>query len=185
MSNIVRVCATVLGVLAVAGAAVFFYTNTEALDTTTTTSTSLTNLPSSYFEPRLSPPGFKEYRSYKHDFSLFYPEGLVVKEYNEGGGASTITFANNERGFQLFIVPHTDSQISPERFMADVPSGVREGEVTTKVDGVEAVKFWSEDAALGATREVWFIHRGFLFEVTTLRPLDLWLEQILSTWKFI
>ena len=38
---------------------------------------------------------------------------------------------------------------------------------------------------IGHTREVWFIHNGFLYEVTTYKEIDEWLGSIMQTWKFI
>ena len=38
---------------------------------------------------------------------------------------------------------------------------------------------------MGDTREVWLIHRDFLYEVTTYKPLDAWLTPILQILKFI
>jgi hypothetical protein len=40
------------------------------------------------------------------------------------------------------------------------------------------------DAGVGQTREIWFIHNHFLFEVMTYKELDSWLNQILATWRF-
>lgn len=42
----------------------------------------------------------------------------------------------------------------------------------------------SEDAAIGATYEVWFVHDGLLYQVMTYRDLDDWFTQILNTWQF-
>jgi hypothetical protein len=33
-------------------------------------------------------------------------------------------------------------------------------------------------------REIWFIHGGFLYEVTTYKQLDSWLTPIMQTWQF-
>lgn len=136
---------------------------------------------------RLPPAGTKEYRSAAYRFSLFYPSELSVKERAEGGGATTVTFQNIEKaeGFQIFIVPYGEPQVSAKRFKQDVPSGVRESLTPITVDGATGAAFFSENAALGATREVWFTHGGFLYEVTTLAPLDAWLAVIMRTWKFI
>src|SRR3990167_8204177 len=75
---------------------------------------------------RVPTAGLSEYYSARYRFSLFYPEKLEVKEYDEGGGASTITFQNvaAAQGFQIFVVPYHDPQVSEERFHTDVPSGV-------------------------------------------------------------
>ena len=99
----------------------------------------------------------------------------------------TVTFQNEKevRGFQIFIVPYVLAQVSEERFRQDVPSGVRTNFTDITVDGAVGAAFNSTDALLGDTREVWFIHRGHLFEVTTLKPLDTWLTAVLQSWKFI
>ncbi|MDP1721587.1 MAG: hypothetical protein Q8L37_00090 [Candidatus Gottesmanbacteria bacterium] len=136
---------------------------------------------------RVVPEGMREYQSATYHFSLFYPQELTVEERSEGGGASTITFQNVEKGegFQIFIVPYSEAQVSEQRFKQDVPSGVRESLSNLSVDGATAAAFYSTNAALGATREVWFVRGGFLYEVTTLKPLDTWLGTIIQTWKFI
>ena len=110
-----------------------------------------------------------------------------MEERQEGGGATTITFQNVEKaeGFQLFIVPYAEAQVSAERFKRDVPSGVRNNLTNITVDGATAAAFYSTNTELGATREVWVVRGGFLYEVTTLKPLDTWLGEIIQTWKFI
>src|SRR3989338_11613844 len=47
----------------------------------------------------------KEYKNTRYGFSLLYPSDLKVATFDEGSGASTITFQNVEKaeGFQLFI----------------------------------------------------------------------------------
>jgi hypothetical protein len=45
--------------------------------------------------------------------------------------------------------------------------------------------FYGNNAIMGDTREVWFIHSGLLYEVTTYKQLDSWLGQIMQTWTFI
>ena len=136
---------------------------------------------------RTVPAGMHEYRSTEYHFSLFYPQELAVSPYNSGGGAATITFQNPDagEGFQIFITPYSDSKISDARFKQDEPSGVRESLSNITVDGATGAAFYSTDARLGATREIWFVHGGFLYEVTTLKPLDSWLANILQTWKFM
>ena len=54
----------------------------------------------------------------------------------------------------------------------------------TLVGGVPAKSFFGYNDAMGDTLEVWLIHGGFLYEVTTYKPLDAWLTPILQTWKF-
>lgn len=128
-----------------------------------------------------------EYKSQLYNFSLFYPEEMKIKEFNEGAGARTITFEDEEtmRGFQIFVVPYAGETISEERFRQDVPSLVRESLTNLKIDKVPGMSFYSQNLSLGETWEVWFIKDGFLYEVTTLRSEQKWLEETMKTWRFI
>jgi len=133
------------------------------------------------------PAGYKKYHNTKYGFSILYPETLVQKEINEGGNTSTITFQNPTvgKGFQIFVVPFQGEQISEERFRKDIPSGVRKNIEEVTIDGAKGAAFYSIDAFLGETREVWFIKNGYLFEVTTLKALEADLLEVLRTWDFI
>ena len=44
---------------------------------------------------------------------------------------------------------------------------------------------FGKKTSAGDWREVWFIRRGFLYEVTTYKELNSWLANIMRTWKFI
>jgi hypothetical protein len=136
--------------------------------------------------PRVAPAGMHEYHNTTYRLSLFYPETLGVKEFDEGEGAATIIFQNPEegRGFQIFVVPFSGTQITAERFKKDIPSGVRKELKDITIDGATGASFYSTNAMLGDTAEVWFIHGNYLFEVTTLKSLDTWLAGIMQTWKF-
>jgi hypothetical protein len=128
----------------------------------------------------------REYQSTAYHFSLLYPNYLKVSTFDEGGGATTITFQNPEKGqgFQIFIVPYGESQVSEQRFKYDEPSGVRNNLKNIVVDGASGDAFYSTDATIGETREVWVVHGGFLYEITTHKLLDAWLGGILQTWRF-
>jgi hypothetical protein len=69
--------------------------------------------------------------------------------------------------------------------LRDEASGVRNESTDATVDAVKALAFHGFDAAMGQTYEVWFIHGGFLYEVSTYKELEPWLNQILATWRFI
>lgn len=137
--------------------------------------------------PRTPPIGTKEYTNTDYGFSFLLPRDLTVSTFDEGGGAATITFQNSEKaeGFQLFITPYGESQVSEKRFTLDVPSGIRESVTPVVIDGATGAAFYSSNSALGATREVWVVHGGFLYEATAPKPLDAWLDTIIQTWRFI
>jgi hypothetical protein len=136
---------------------------------------------------RTPPAGFLEYRNTKYRFSLFYPTTLAVKSYDEGLNSSTIVFQNPQEGlgFQVFIVPYGETQVTQERFLMDEPSGVRTNVMNVHIDGVLGTAFEGRNLALGTTSEVWFIKDGYLFEVVSPQVLAGWLASELATWKFI
>lgn len=129
----------------------------------------------------------REYKNEKYRFLLSYPQQLTVKEYDESGGAVSITFEStvDEKGFQIYVTPYKGNQITEERFRLDAPSGVRKDLVEVVVDGTRGIIFFSEHSLMGETREVWFIKNGYLYEVVTYKDLDIWLAEIMKTWKFL
>jgi hypothetical protein len=139
------------------------------------------------FIPRTSPQGWKEYDNSTYQFSLFYPDDLSLVDHVQPDGEHTAVFDDpaGNKGFQVFIVPYTGTQITQSRFLLDDPSGVMQDPTDVTVDGVRGTIFFSTDAIMGDTRELWFIRGGLLYEVTTYKPLDTWLANIMQTWQFI
>ncbi len=136
---------------------------------------------------RDAPLGMKEYRNAQYRFSLFIPESMDVYTTSEGQGATTFSFEDGAagQGFQIFVLPYLEEQVSEERFRTDIPSGIRRDMNDITIDGTTGASFFSEHAILGETAEVWFVQNGHLYEVTTLKPLAEWLSGILQTWEFI
>lgn len=137
--------------------------------------------------PRQAPAGMREHRDEAHHFSLFYPTALTVKTYDEGGGAAAITFQDvaAARGFQIFVVPYNDTQVSQARFVQDVPSGVMQSPQSVEIGGAPATSFYSTNQVLGDTAEIWFLRGGLLYEVTAPKAQAAWLSDIMQTWRFI
>jgi hypothetical protein len=44
--------------------------------------------------------------------------------------------------------------------------------------------FYGSNSVMGDTREIWLIHAGLLYEVTTYKQLDSWLAPMLQTRQF-
>lgn len=178
----------VAGVFLVIGYVIYAWPRTSVSPQSTATTSPATSAVSPSASPaRTSPVGTKEYQNAHYGFSLLYPNYLEVSTFDEGGGATTITFQNVEKaeGFQIFIVPYSESQVSEQRFKYDEPSGVRESLKSIVVGGASGDAFYSTNTELGDTREVWVVHGGFLYEITTHKSLDAWLGDIIQTWKFI
>jgi hypothetical protein len=136
--------------------------------------------------PQVLPPGYVLYTNLRTEFSFGHPSTLKIREVDEGGGAFSVILEDitSAQGVQVFVVPYAERSISEERFLKDVPSGVRKNVMPTRVAGVEAVSFDSEHALLGPTKEVWFIYKGYLYEVAVPASSHELLSRVLSTWRF-
>jgi hypothetical protein len=130
---------------------------------------------------------YKEYRNQQLGFSVHYPADIPPKEYTDQPPGFTVAFQNGDgtAGFQIYAAPIDGTEITKERFARDEPSGVRKDPEDTSVDGAHALAFHGFDAYIGQTYEVWFIHDGFLYEVSTYKDLEPWLNEIMSPWKFL
>jgi hypothetical protein len=137
--------------------------------------------------PPIPPDGFKEYRNDEFGFSIFYPGQFEPREFIEHGPELTVLFQSGEGepGFQIYLAPISEDQISPERFQRDMPSGIMQEPRDLMVDGAKAVTFYGFDAKVGKTSEVWFIKDHILFEVSTYKELSGWLSDIMQTWRFV
>jgi hypothetical protein len=87
-------------------------------------------------------------------------------------------------GFEVYVTPYSGTQITEQEFKLDEPSGVENQPTHVTIDSVPATMFYGSNSVMGDTREIWFIHDGFLYEVTTYKQLDSWLAPIMQTWHF-
>lgn len=137
-------------------------------------------------EEQLLLEGLKRFLHPTYHFSLLVPEEMIIETYKEKGGAQTVTFEtpNTEppRDFQIYIVPYNDEQITSSQIAKDT-HGTAIGEPQDVILGsnVRGIIFESENSTLGRLREVWFLMKGQLFEVTTTAGNDEWLAEILGT----
>jgi hypothetical protein len=92
-----------------------------------------------------------------------------------------------DQEFQVYVTPCSGTMITAARFKLDEPSlsGVKIDPTNVTADGAHGIEFFSYASRLDDTREVWFIHGGFLYEVTTYKELDAWLQPILESWRFL
>ena len=146
----------------------------------------------------------EDYKFYKHsspDFSLNYPKELKIDNYKENEG-ETIVFTHPRNsevskpegkiGFQIYITPFDDGEaLTRERILKDLPEAVIEEPLRVVVNPsapeegrIQGLIFWSASEDIGRTRELWFIHGGFLYEITTYAHLDEWLAKIMDSFRF-
>jgi len=123
----------------------------------------------------------------RYPFSFALPETFGITRHPEGNASETIIFQGQEdakRSFQIFVTPYAENVITQERLDTDVRGTIADPQEGLIGEGVRALAFWSEHPELGRMREVWLIHDGFLYEVTTYAALDTWLAKVLDSWRF-
>lgn len=130
------------------------------------------------------PVGGELYRNERYGFSIVLPHAFEVSERDEGGGARTISFSSDQQEFQIYVLPYREGQITSSRIAKDTRNSATQPQEVLLGDGVRALIFTSSDPFFGELREVWFLHEGYLFEVTTYLELDEWLAGTMRTWHF-
>jgi len=114
-------------------------------------------------------------------FSFAAPDGDMPVSNNIGDGWEVVTAKN----FQISIYPHDEPAITPERIKLDVPDIVIENIQYATLDGAEALVFNSNEATIGETYEVWFVHGEYLYQAMTYAGKAEELNEVLNTWKFM
>lgn len=141
-------------------------------------------------ETQLIDEGFTFYVNPQYKFTLQHPNNLYVEKFGEGGLAETILFRHptEQVGFQILITPfeYEEEVLTYSLLLKTLPMPViNEPQEVVTGGGKRALVFWSEASEIGKTREVWFIHTGYLYGITTYANLDSWLARIMSTWRFL
>ena len=123
-------------------------------------------------------------------FSLGLPEGFAAQEFKEEGsaGKSVVLQDAKGNGIQILVTPFPEDLrvLTAERVQADIPdmkiTDVRPVEIGAEHTGIA---FMSDNEAFGgASREVWFVFRGNLYQISTYARLDTLLKSMFATWKF-
>lgn len=135
---------------------------------------------------------FNTYFHKKYSFSFDYPSTFKTSNFIEGDGEQIQFQADNGDWFQIYVTPWDEGNIiTPERIRKDLPNIVIKepqqvvlGPKQKEGVGPQALIFLSKDGTSIETREIWFVERGNLFQITTFKRLDPVIGNILSTLVF-
>ncbi len=143
--------------------------------------------------PYVVPPLTKAYANSAYKFSLKMPDAFEAADVqsDEVGGDTVLLQDKQGNGIQIAITPFEEDKgegyvLTQEKIHAEVPdlkiTDVQPVEVGAHYTGLA---FKSDNAAFGsASREVWFVFRGNLYQISTYERLDDLLKQIFATWQF-
>jgi len=128
------------------------------------------------------------YTDSQYKFSFEYPKDFTATKFQEGEYGETILVSRegSKDSFQIFISSFDEPEpLTKERILQDLPNLVMENsEQRVLKNGAVALIFFSEESSIGKTREIWFIHNNYLYQISTYKELDGLVANIISTWKF-
>jgi hypothetical protein len=144
--------------------------------------------------PYVVPPLTKGYSNDAYKFSLKMPENFDASEIagDPDGTPYTLLLQDKEgNGIQILISPFPDDTnngytLTKEKIVSEVPDmKITDAQAVEVGQRYTGLAFKSDNAAFGgASREVWFVFRGNLYQISTYEQLDDLLKQIFSTWQF-
>lgn len=133
----------------------------------------------------------KPYSNDQFHFSLSMPGNFSARQLEtDESGATTLLIESADRadGVQITVSPFDDDVhvLTAERIHQDVPDlAIADPQPIQIGDNDTGFAFKSNNEAFnGASREVWFVFRGNLYQISTYERLDPLLKKIFSTWKF-
>jgi len=131
----------------------------------------------------LSPMG-EEYRNEQYGFSLRLPQGFTAREVED----SIVLEDQTGNGIQIIITPLDEDipTLTKNRIQQDIPDMQISDEQVVEVGASrKGLAFRSDNEAFGgASREVWFVFRGNLYQISTYERLDPLLKAVFQTWQF-
>ncbi len=128
----------------------------------------------------------QEYRHETYRFSFSYPGKLRLNNFaDQGGEMILVQEPGSEIGFQVFILPFDEPEISIARIKRDLPNmKIESDQKVTLADGTSAITFLANEPGANQTREIWFVHGGNLYQISAFAKYDSWLASIMQTWSF-
>lgn len=145
--------------------------------------------------PYVVPPLTKKYINSVYKFSLQMPEDFVARELMKESGI-TVVFENNKaEGIQVDITPFNESALVSENGIKILSTDfiqksigdmkIIDSQPVEIGSGYKGVAFKSDNEAFdGASREVWFVFRGNLYQISTYERFDELLKKMFITWSF-
>lgn len=135
------------------------------------------------------------YENKEYGFSLKLPEGFKPRE-SKMGDTSTIVLENEKaEGIQIMISPFDENElavdggkkaVTKDMILRDIPDmQIREEQPIEIGDNYMGLAFKSDNESFdGSSREVWFVFKGHLYQVSTYEKFDDLLKAMFVTWQF-
>jgi hypothetical protein len=132
----------------------------------------------------------KKYENDKYKFSLFYPKEYELITFEQGRvDVILIRQRGSDLDLQINISPFGENitKITPDRVKRDLPDleVINPQEMKISRGKVDALIFNSGEDELDNKVEVWFVHRGRLYQISTYESLVDLSKIVLESINFI
>lgn len=145
--------------------------------------------------PPYAVPGLtQDYSNPAYKFSLKMPADFTASDIpaDPDGTPETIVLQDkNGNGIQIVVSPFDEDTngsytLTQARILQDVPDmQITDPQPIQVGNNYTGLAFKSDNEAFGgASREVWFVFRGNLYQISTYERLDDLLKGIFQTWQF-
>ena len=142
------------------------------------------------FNEQVDTTGWKVFDASTYGFKFRYPSDFKVGRFLQGEGEMIVVQNPAKKiGFQIYIENvEEDINMTPERIKQDIQD-VRildyEPMVFKTEGGRQGLSFISDSKDFGGrSREIWFTHKGVLYQISTYAYADAFLQKVLGTWEF-
>jgi len=132
----------------------------------------------------------EKYTNGTFHFSFNYPKVFKITEKNDAGGQTIIVTnpSNSSHGFQVAITPFSDpvNTLTKETIETDIPDLFITDVLKISIDSVaKGLMFESDNPDFdSSSREVWFIYKGNLYQMSTYLKNDILVRKVMETWEF-
>jgi len=120
-------------------------------------------------------------------FSFMYPSDYKVSSFDSEKGEAILIGDGNSSGIQILISDYGDEvDITEAMIKSDIPDLKMDQPQTVEIGlNRKGLAFKSDNPEFGSnSREVWFVYKGMLYQISTYAEMDDMLKKIFSTWQF-
>jgi hypothetical protein len=139
-------------------------------------------------EPYVVPVLENHYTNDTYHFSVEMPAQFSAQEEDDATSKTILLQDESGNGIQILVSPYDSSvkTLTADDIRASIPDlHIRDDQVLEIGDDYRGVAFKSDNEAFGGdSREVWFVFRGNLYQISTYARLDGLLKAMFATWKF-
>ncbi|HMA59578.1 MAG TPA: hypothetical protein VKN64_04725 [Halanaerobiales bacterium] len=130
----------------------------------------------------------EKYEDEEFNFSFKYPKDFNIGKFKNGEDSKIILvqYPKKKIGVQIIITPLDEkTELTKELINERVPSYTVENPQPVEIDGKKrGLVFKSKNDNFGESREIWFIFRDILYQISSYQSLDPFIKTFFETFQF-